>query len=376
MTNNSNTTETEITSEKNQKKAKQEYSKIKRKFLKHVTLVRIFACILIVGVLTIFGFLAYKGAESLNIPLYYDVVYNFITVPTEQLPSFNNRTNILVMGRAGGGHDGPDLTDTMMMVSISLTDKNIKIISIPRDTWVPEIRAKINSAYYWGNQKNQGEGIIFAKAIMSKIVGTPIQYGVVIDFSGFKEIINEIGGIKVDVENSFTDYYYPIVGRENDTCDGKDLQYMCRYETITFNAGTQIMDGETALKFVRSRHALGVEGTDLARQARQGKVIEAIKNKLMDKETYTNIRKDIAIIKAVFKSTQMDIDYPTMAILARLVYESRNSITSYVVPQELLITPPVSKTYDMQSVFIPKKGNGNWSEINNWVSTTLQGQTY
>jgi LCP family protein required for cell wall assembly len=355
----------------NTEKAKVNYSRIKRKILSHVTIVRIFITILLLGILALVSLLIVKGTQALNIPLYFNTAYNFITTPISQLASYGGRTNILVMGKAGGVHDGPDLTDTMMLVSVSLTNHDIKIISIPRDTWIPEIRAKINSAYYWGNQKTLGGGIIFAKAITEEVVGVPIQYGAVIDFSGFKDIIDQLGGIEVTVANSFTDYYYPIAGRENDTCNG-DPKFLCRYETLTFNAGPQTMNGDTALKFVRSRHALGIEGTDVAREARQQKVIDAIKNKLLDKKTYMNPQKDLAILKVVLNSIQTDIDYPTAGILARLVYESRNSINSYLIPQELMFNPPVSRTYDMQDVFIPVLGSGKWTDINKWVAEVLQ----
>ena len=301
-----------------------------------------------------------------NIPLYFNIASNFITTPTDQLASFNGRTNILVMGKAGGVHDGPDLTDTMMLVSVSLTSHDIKIISIPRDTWIPEIRAKINSAYYWGNQKTPNNGIFFAKTITEEVVGVPVQYGAVIDFSGFKDIIDQIGGIQVNVENTFTDNFYPVAGKENDPC------FTCRYEALTFNAGPQTMNGEMALKFVRSRHAEGIEGTDLAREARQQKVIDAVKTKLLDKKTYKDPTKDLAMLKVILNSVQTDIDYPTAAILARLVYDGRNSISNNLIPQELIITPPISRVYDMQSVFIPKAGNGKWSEINKWMDTLLK----
>ena len=335
-------------------------------------MVRIFIVFLIIGILALVGFLAVKGTRALNIPIYFNTAYNFITAPVGQLASYAGRTNILVMGKSGDSRDGSDLTDTMMMVSVSLTNRNVKIISIPRDTWIPEIRAKINTAYHYGNvQPNRGSGLTFAKAITQEVVGVPIQYGVVIDFSGFKDIVDQLGGIQVNIENSFTDYYYPIAGKENDTCNG-DPQLMCRYETVTFNAGLQTMDGNTALKFVRSRHALGVEGADTAREARQQKVIDAIKNKLLDKKTYTNPQKDLAILKVVISSIQTDINYPTAAILARLVYEGRNSINNYLIPQELMFNPSVSRTYDMQDVFIPVLGSGKWTDINKWVTGVLQ----
>jgi LCP family protein required for cell wall assembly len=371
MPDHSNTTEPEIDATNNQKKAKIEYLRIKRKILSHITTVRVVILILLVGVALLIGFLAVKGTQALNIPVYFNAAYNFIKAPVEQLASYEGRTNVLVMGKAGGTHDGPDLTDTMMLVSFSLKDGGIKIISIPRDVWIPEIRAKINSAYYWGNQKNAGGGITFAKAITAGVVGVPIQYGAIVDFSGFKDIIDELGGIEVNIENSFTDHLYPIAGRENDHCGG-DPQYLCRYETLHFVQGKQLMDGETALKFVRSRHAEGVEGTDVARGARQQKIITAIKDKLLDKKTYTNPWRDIAIFKVILASIQTDIDYPTAAILARLVYNNNDSIKSFIIPEDLLINPPVSARYDMQSVFIPKAGNGKWKNINDWIVTSLQ----
>lgn len=346
--------------------AKVKYSRIKRKILGHITLVRIFFIALIFVIVFLFGLFVNKTWYKVNASMYLKSAYNFWKAPVSELASSDGKTNILVMGKAGGAHDGPDLTDTMMIVSVSINSPDVKIISIPRDTWIPEIRAKINSSYYWGTQKPVG-GINFAKVIASGVVGIPIQYGAVIDFSGFRDVIDELGGIEVYVPNTFTDYYYPIAGRENDTCGGRDPEFMCRYETLRFTQGKLLMNGETALKFVRSRHASGIEGTDIAREARQQQVITALKNKLSDKSTYTNVKKDLAIINVVLKSVQTDLDYPTASILARKVYDSKDSIKSYLIPNEMLINPPISEKYDMQSVFVPRLGNGKWEEINKWV---------
>jgi anionic cell wall polymer biosynthesis LytR-Cps2A-Psr (LCP) family protein len=353
-----------------QKKAKVKYSRLRRKILSHVTSVRIFLIVFFLIFFGVMGFLAVKAFRTFDIPFYYNTARNFITAPVSQLAQHNGRTNILVMGKAGGAHDGPDLTDTMMVVSVGLSSPDVKIISIPRDMWIPEMRAKINSAYYWGIQKNVG-GFSFAEAEVSQVIGVPVHYGAVINFEGFKEIIDVLGGVNVDVENSFTDYYYPVPGRENDTCGGRDPDYMCRYETLTFDAGAQVMNGERALKFVRSRHAEGIEGTDIAREARQAKVIEAVRNKLADKKTYKSPKKDMELIKVILGSIETDVDYPTGAIIARRIYESRNSISSYTIPEDLLLNVRPSPLYDMQAVFIPKAGNGKWQEINAWVLFVL-----
>ena len=103
-----------------------------------------------------------------------------------------------------------------------------------------------------------------SKSLVEKITSLPTHYAVVIDFSSFKEIIDALGGVKIDVANSFTDDLYPIEGREEDLCDG-DKEFKCRYETIHFEKGINYMDGTTALKYVRSRNGDNNENTDIAR---------------------------------------------------------------------------------------------------------------
>ncbi|KKR69912.1 MAG: Cell envelope-related transcriptional attenuator [Candidatus Woesebacteria bacterium GW2011_GWA2_40_7b] len=294
-----------------------------------------------------------------------------------KLNSQNGRTNILVMGKAGGSHEGPDLTDTMLLISVGLNKPNITIVSLPRDLWIPEIRAKINSAYYWGKNgspyldvSEMGGGISFSKIIAGEVVGQTIQYGVIIDFSAFKDVVDALGGIRVDVSQSFTDNLYPIAGRENDTCGG-DATFACRYRTVTFDAGSQIMNGDTALIFVRSRHAEGDEGTDTAREARQQKVIEAIKKKITSPLVFLSPKVELAMIRVLKKYVETDIDSTSAAIIARKVINGSKSINQFLIPQELLFNPPISKIYDNQYVFIPKAGNGKWVEIQKWVSKVL-----
>lgn len=355
------------------------YSKVKRKVLHHVWAVRIFIILLILGAFALLGFGIFKTFENLGLGNVFTLAYNFTKAPTEQIQSANGKVNILVMGRAGGSHEGPELTDTMIIISISLNKPGITLVSIPRDLWIPDIRAKINSAYYWGdknttyfdNTKTPKNKIAFAKAITSVVVGQPIQYGAVIDFSAFKDIVDALGGIKVNVEKTFTDNLYPIVGRENDTCGG-DITFACRYESITFNSGPVTMDGATALKFVRSRHAEGDEGTDLAREARQQKVVNAIKEKISDPQVFLSPKVIIAMVNVMKKYLETDIDLSTASIIARKAFDGRKTVTQMLIPQDLLVNPPISALYDKQYVFIPKAGNGKWMEINNWFSGVLK----
>ncbi|EKE13104.1 MAG: cell envelope-related transcriptional attenuator [uncultured bacterium] len=313
------------------------------------------------------------GVFFIRFPMFAKAAYNFVALPKNPISSGSGYVNILVMGKSGGSHEGSELTDSMLIISLPLEGMSkITTVSIPRDIWIPELRAKINSVYYWGKEgtpyfkvEETGGGISFAKKITGGVIGQQIDYGVVVDFSAFKDTVDAIGGIEVNVERGFIDKLYPIEGKENDMCEG-DSTYACRYEEVVFDSGLQQMDGETALKFVRSRHAEGDEGTDIAREARQQKVIKSIENKIMSKDVLFSPGKIANIFDIAEKYVETDIDIPTAGILARLTYESRNNVSQNVLPEDLLVNPKPSKDYDNLYVFIPKAGNGKWEEIQNW----------
>lgn len=306
--------------------------------------------------------------EKAGINGYFEAAKSFIFSKSSAIKTENGKVNILILGIGGKGHEGAELTDTMIFASISLINHSATLVSIPRDIWIPEIRAKINSAYYWGNlQPERGGGLNFAKEIASKVTGQRIDYALVIDFSGFKDIIDTIGGISVTIDNSFTDSKYPIAGLENDTCNG-DLTFACRYKTISFVKGDAHMDGATALEFSRSREGDSGENTDFARSARQQKIISAVSKKVLSLGTILNPIKDYKILLAVKSSVQTDLNPTAIGVLAKNVFKSKENINSKILPSDLLINPPISSYYDKQYVLIPKIGNGKWEEIIKWFS--------
>jgi len=225
--------------------------------------------------------------------------------------------------------------------------------------------------YYWGNYKKEGGGLVLAKSVVEEVLGEPVHYGVVIDFSGFTKLIDALGGVEVEVERSFVDERFPIPGKENDECGG-DLEYSCRYETVKFEAGKQWMDGATALKFVRSRHSEDEEeGTDLARGERQQRVLLAVRERILSQETLMAPKKLMAIWRLAWEMVEMDMPEEAMASLARKVWEADGRMESYAVPEELLENPPISARYDNLYVFVPRieneEGEEDWSEIRAWV---------
>lgn len=195
----------------------------------------------------------------------------------------SGRINILLLGVGGKNHDGGMLTDTIMLASLNPVDKKLSMLSIPRDLSVPiegKGWRKINNVNAYAEAQSSGSGGLATSQAVSDILNIPIDYYVRIDFQGFINIINELGGINVYVDNVLEDYRYPIMGKEDDP------SYNNRYEHLYIDKGWQAMDGDLALKYVRSRHAYGSEGSDFARSKRQQKVLEAAKDKFLSKKTF------------------------------------------------------------------------------------------
>lgn len=342
------------------------WSRLKRRVLRHTLLLR--AGLIFVVLLFVFGLvlITAKTFKDKGVFKYVHLTSNFLIPPKGILKSYNERTNVLILGKGGLGHEAPDLTDTIILMSVSGTMHTIETISLPRDIWIPELRAKLNSAYYWGEQKGAGMGLLLAKSTIEEITGVPIHYAFVINFASFEKIIDAVDGIEVNVKNGFVDEKYPIAGKENDEC-GSDLTYNCRYERIEFKDGYNYMDGATTLKFVRSRNSKGEEGTDFARAARQELVISALKNKILSKEVIFSPNKLLKLRRVLADYLETDIDIYEAAVFARKIFDARKNITGFVLPEELLETPPISPKYDNLYVFIPKAQN--WDEIKYWISS-------
>jgi LCP family protein required for cell wall assembly len=275
------------------------------------------------------------------------------------LPSIETPVSILVLGKGGEGHTAPDLTDTIMVVNLNSNSKTTSVLSLPRDIWIPEIRAKLNTAYHYG-------GFKMAKDSVTTITGLPINYTVVVDFSLFKDLINSLGGIDVDVENSFIDEKYPIAGLENDLCSG-DRLYICRYEILDIKSGEQNMNGELALKFVRSRNAKGDEGTDIAREKRQQKVIEAIKEKILSKDVILKPSVLKKLYDVTISHVETDIDKNSAISVVKFLFESRNNIKFLSIPEEILKISQNEKKHDRQYVFLPS--SGSWTQFQEWITS-------
>ncbi|MFA6215808.1 MAG: LCP family protein, partial [Patescibacteria group bacterium] len=253
-----------------------------KKKLKLISKIIIYSLIIFVIIFIFFGVEMITSGENLaktlgNVGLWGQIQHLIGSNDKNLNGEKEDRINVLLLGIGGENHDGPYLTDTSILASFKPSTKQVSLVSIPRDLLVPIPGygwQKINHADAYGEVKNPGRGGEKTAEIVSQVFGVPIHYYVRIDFAGFKQIVDDLGGITVDVENLLDDPNYPIKGKETATTTE-------RYEHLYIKPGVKNMDGELALKFVRSREGRGIEGSDFARSKRQQKVLMAIKEKAL-----------------------------------------------------------------------------------------------
>lgn len=221
-----------------------------------------------------------------------------------------DRINILLLGIGGSGHDGPYLSDTNIILSIKPSTNQIAMVSVPRDLAVKinnhGIR-KINNADAFGEAERADGGGEYARKIFEQTFGMSIPYYARVDFTAFKELIDAVGGINIDVTRAFTDTAYP--GPEDS------------FQIISFDAGLQQLSGERALIFTRSRHGSNGEGSDFARAKRQQLVLAAFKKKLLSAGTYLNPLTLQKIMSSLSKHIITNMDFGQMMYMVGLAKE-------------------------------------------------------
>jgi len=268
-----------------------------------------------------------------------------------------DRINILLLGVGGENHDGGYLADTIMLLSLQPSTQKVAMISIPRDLTIPTSSGywrKVNSIHAIAEAQEEGKGGPAMIEALSPILDQKIDYYIRIDFDGFIKIIDELGGIDVNVENTLDDYTYPIRGEE------ENENYFARFEHLHIEKGEQHMDGSLALKYARSRHANGIEGSDFARAKRQQLILEAFKNKLLSKNNLLKPGMLSRIIAELNRNVKTNLDvWALLKIWNDYKDVQREEITNTVLndgPGGFLIA---SRGDEGAYILIPQTGNFN-----------------
>lgn len=229
-------------------------------------------------------------------------------------PPLERTINILLLGSDQRPNEPNWRTDVMMVIAVDLAQQRVGIISIPRDLFLDEIPQhqpnKINVVDYLGEQDEpDGGGPRLLSSILAERMGIRIDYFLRFGFEGFRKVIDAVGGIEVDVECSYR--------------DGMAGLYIA--------PGHHTMDGQLALKYVRSRYTT----SDLDRNRRQQQVIWAVRQAIVSKNLLPRLP---AIYTAVSGSVETDIDLITAVRLLRfgLNLEPGHVYSLALAPPDLL----------------------------------------
>lgn len=251
----------------------------------------------------------------------------------------NGRVVILLMGvdTRGQSVNDPTRSDVIMLVTIDPATNSAALLSVPRDLYVPlpnlNRQDRINTGYFYGEFNHYpGGGPAYAEATISWNLGVPIQKYGVVDFDGFKTVVDAIGGIDVDVPQEIIDDAYPT---EN-----------YGIERLVIPAGHIHMDGALALKYVRTRH----QDSDFGRLQRQQQVILAIRDKAL---SIGSIGKVPDVLNALGDSLQTDLTLPEILTLAkRWASIPKDNIRTYQIDQTMTSS---YSTSDGASVLLPNR---------------------
>ncbi|MBV9324259.1 MAG: LCP family protein [Chloroflexi bacterium] len=177
-------------------------------------------------------------------------------------------------------------TDTLLVFVGDRAQPRLAMVSVPRDLWVtiPGYgQERINAAYEFGGPQT-------AKQTVSNLLGQPIDRYVIIGLQGVRDVVDAVGGIDITVPQAIHDDAYP-------TDD-------YGYQVVDIPAGRQHMDGDTALKYARTRH----QDSDFARTARQQQVVVAVRNAMLNPLNWPRIPAVVAAISTSIKTDLSPFD--------------------------------------------------------------------
>ena len=255
--------------------------------------------------------------------------------PAPTLPPWDgtSRLNILLVGTDQRTESQNTFnTDTMIVVSIDPKTKQVAMLQLPRDTsgvpvppvaqgqWGSTYNNKINSWFaanehlsLWPGKTAQAKGFAALKSILGNLYGLQIQYYVKVDFAGFTQAVDTLGGVQVNVQIPVAEDDFPLTD-----------QIKTR---VYIPAGPQEMNGQQALVYARSRHG----SNDFDRGHRQQRLIVSVKNELDPQSVFQNLDGLVAALKNAVRTDVPVADAQKMGQLLQLASQiDTKSIRSYV----------------------------------------------
>lgn len=267
----------------------------------------------------------------------------------------DGRINVALLGMRGTNMPGGGLlADSIMVVSLNTKENKVAMISIPRDLYVKvpgsTYRSKINAVHAFGEENGKKKGLSDMKQVLGEVTGLDIHYAVSINFAGFKQLIDAVGGIDINLTTPFYETHQFVEGKE------------CGIE-FSLPVGMNTLNGEKALCYARARD----NTSDFDRAKRQQVMLKALKEKLISMGTLSDFSKVNNILNAVGDNVRTDMaSYEMKEFFEKYSAMKDGEIYQRVFENSeegLLMVPANSNGAGY--ILIPRAGEDNYSEIHN-----------
>ena len=271
----------------------------------------------------------------------------------------NGRTNVLVFGTSGyemegSGHDGAQLTDSIMLVSFDKESDDVAMVNLPRDLYVGGTctgTGKVNEVYWCANtdDKNEAGGAKALQDTVAKILGVETQYYVHINWGALVQIVDALGGVTVTLDENINDSWTKT--------------YIKAGEPTKLN-------GEQALGLARARH--GTEQGDFSRGASQQKLLIALQQRILEEKV--DVGQALALVNAVGDNLRTNF---TLEEIKSMVHLAADVNISGM--RQVALTNPETNTYYVTnttmpvggydiSFVVPSAGITNYTQIKKFIA--------
>lgn len=296
----------------------------------------------------------------------------------------NGRSNFLILGTSEDdpGHEGADLTDSMMVVSVDQTKKDVFMFSVPRDLYVQYgmacnsgYQGKINEFFSCSNDgttpADEQDRLAKTQKLVGDIFGLDIQYGAHINQTVIKQAVDAVGGIDVDVEGS--NGAPGVLDRNADwRCD-----YTCYY--VKYDNGVHHLDGVHALYLSMARGdeapTYGLSRSNFDREVNQQKILVALKDKALSTGMITNLSAITQLIDALGNNLRTNVkteEIQTIIKVASGIKTGDIHSISLIGEGDSVVT---TGTYGDASVVLPSAGAFEYGAIQTFIQKNIANYT-
>jgi anionic cell wall polymer biosynthesis LytR-Cps2A-Psr (LCP) family protein len=351
--------------------------------------------VLLVALLALVGYFVIKGLNASGNVLQgsiFDLIQN---EPLKQ--DKNGRSNFLILGTSEDdpGHDAGYLTDSILILSVDQNNKNAYTFSIPRDLYVEYgqacasgYRGKVNVYFSCVSDGKDAtaeqERLTKTQAFIGNIVGMDIQYGVHVNYTVMRDVVNAIGGkITVNIEGDSGSGQSPNIGIMDANFDWKCGATLSKRKVncppdghfIDYQPGPQVLDAEHALYLAQARGDaanVGLAQSNFDRERNQQKIMIAIRDKALTAGTLTNLGAVSSLLDALGNNLRTNVQTKEVRTLMDLGQKIKSgdikSIDLYSRDDPMFTTGTLPGA---GSSVYPKAGVGDYTELQSYIQKQL-----